>query len=339
VYKDAIYKLMRREDLTSEEAKRVMNEMMGAELLPSQIGAFLGLLAAKGETAEELAAFAEVMREKASRVSAGDDLMDTCGTGGSGHLRTNTSTLAAFILAALGVRIAKHGNRASSGKCGSMDVLEALGVPIELAPREVESLIASCGIGFMFAPKFHPAMANVASVRREVGFRTTFNFLGPLANPAGTSMHVLGVSDRKRAPLMIEALRRLGTKCALVATGEDGLDEITLTGVTHLWMLKDGEITPSTMTPRIVGLEAVDLEDLRGGAPEDNARIFMDVLEGRERGPIRDLAAVNAGAGLLVAGKVVTLREGYAVAIEALEERRALLAFERYRDEAKRAVG
>jgi anthranilate phosphoribosyltransferase len=338
LYRETIHKLIRRENLSSDEAASVMTEMMEGQLSPSQIGAFLALLAAKEETAGELAAFASVMREKATRVNAGDDLMDTCGTGGSGLVRTNTSTLAAFILASLRVRIAKHGNRASSGRCGSMDVLEALGVPIELGARQVEALIARCGISFMFAPRFHPAMANVGPVRREVGFRTTFNFLGPLANPASTTLQVLGVSDRRRAPLMIEALARLGSRSAMVVTGEDGLDEITLTGDTRVWTLKDGAISESSVSPSMVGLTAVGPESLRGGDARDNARIFLGVLDGTVRGPVRDLALINAAAGLLVAGGASNLRDGFRIAEEALEARRALEAFERYRDEARREM-
>jgi anthranilate phosphoribosyltransferase len=336
VYRESIHKLIRREDLTREEAAGVMAEMMEGKLSHSQVGAFLGLLAAKGETAEELAAFASVMRAKATRVKAGADLLDTCGTGGSGLPRTNTSTLAAFILASLGVRIAKHGNRASSGRCGSMDVLEELGVPIEIGATQVEELIASCGIGFMFAPRFHPAMAHVGPVRREVGFRTTFNFLGPLANPAETDLQVLGVSDRRRAPLMIEALFRLGTKCAMVVTGDDGLDEITLTGATHVWMLKDGAISESTITPSLVGLDAVSFDHLRGGDAKENARVFLAVLDGEEAGPVRDLALINAAAGLLVAGRVPSLREGFHMAREAVEDKRARECLAKYRFHAKR---
>lgn len=335
VYVDAVERLLRREDLPAPLAEAVMAEMIEGKLASAQVGAILALLAAKGETAEELAAFAAVMRRAATRVEAGDDLLDTCGTGGSGHVRTNTSTLAAFILAASGVRIAKHGNRAASGRCGSMDVLEALGVPIDLGPGEVAALLAEVGVAFMLAPRFHPAMAKVASARRELGIRTTFNFLGPLANPAGASMQVLGVSDRRRAPRMAEALRRLGTRAALVVTGADGLDEITLTGPTHAWRVSAGGIVEETIHPEVVGLGRVSLSALAGGGVDENARLFLEVLSGTETGPVRDLALVNAAAGLLVAGKVDGLASGYAAARDALASGRALAVFERYRAAAK----
>lgn len=339
MYKQAIAKLLGGVNLTREEAAGVMTEMMEGALSGPQIGAFLAALSAKGESAKELAAFASVMRERALKVSVAGDLMDTCGTGGSGLLRPNTSTLAAFILAASGLRIAKHGNRASSGQCGSMDVLEALGIPIDLGPAEVEDLIGRCGIGFMFAPRFHPAMKNVAAARREVGFRTTFNLLGPLSNPAGASMQVIGVSDRKRAPLMIEALQELGSKAVMVATGEDGLDEITLTGPTDTWILTDGGITRSTITPALVGTDPVRAERLAGGDPTYNARIFAGVVEGSETGPIRDLALINAAAGLLIARRAASLREGFEAAKELLVNGAVLELFRRYRDEARRIGG
>lgn len=338
MYRSVIPRLIRREDLTREDARSVMLEIMEGNLSSAQIGAFLAALTGKGETAEELAGLAEAMRAKATKVRASGELMDTCGTGGSGLSTANTSTMAAFILASAGVRVAKHGNRAQSGQCGSMDVLEAVGVPIDLGAAEVEILIDRCGIGFMYAPKFHPAMAAVASVRRELGFRTTFNFLGPLANPAGAALQVLGVGDRQRAPLMIEALRRLGSRRVLVACGEDGLDEVTLTGKTHLWMLAEGGITREEVSPETVGLEPVRPAQIRGGGREENARMFLSVLGGEERGPLRDLAALNAAAGLYVAERASSLLEGFHRSLELLRAGEALSAFERYRIEARTLV-
>jgi anthranilate phosphoribosyltransferase len=215
-----------------------------------------------------------------------------------------------------------------------MDVLEALGVPIDLDARKVEYLIATLGIGFMLAPKFHPALAHAGPVRREIGFRTTFNFLGPLANPAFTSMQVLGVSDRRRAPLMIEALRRLGSKSVLVVHGEDGLDELTLSGSTFVHRLANGAIEETTFAPSAIGVSPVKLEQLFGGDREHNARVFRAVLDGSDTGPIRDLTALNAGAGFFVAGRDSSIAGGFARAKELLASRAALTLFERYKREA-----
>jgi len=216
-----------------------------------------------------------------------------------------------------------------------MDVLEALDVPILLGPEAVSSLISSCGIGFMFAPLFHPAMKHVAPVRKQLGFRTSFNFLGPLANPAQARLQVLGVSDKGRAPLMIDALRALGSERVLVVMGADGLDELTLTGLTHLWSLADGVITESTITPEELNLKRVPFEALAGGDAATNSRVFMAILNGDEKGARRDLVALNAAAGLEIAGKASDLRSGLEMARMLLESKKALDCFERYRDEAR----
>jgi anthranilate phosphoribosyltransferase len=334
MYRDAIAKLIRREDLTSAEASAVMSEIMEGALTPAQMGAFLAAMSAKGETGEELAGFASIMRAKAVPVRAAGDLLDTCGTGGSGLHTHNTSTMVAFVLAAAGVRVAKHGNRASTGKCGSMDVLEELGVPIDLGAEAVEKLIDELGVGFMFAPRFHPAVKHVAPVRKELGVRSSFNFLGPLANPAGAQHQLLGVCDRTKAPLMIEALRRLGSRRAMIVCGEDGLDEITLTGPTLIWELEDGSIRTYRITPEDVGLSVVDFRELAGGERKDNARALIEVLGGARKDAVRDHAAMNAGAALLLMGKAEDLRKGFERAIAILDSGAALERFERYRARA-----
>lgn len=335
MYRDAIPKLLRGENLAEDEAASVMRELMDGKLAPAQIAAFLTALTAKGETADELTGLARVMRERATRVDAGPDLLDTCGTGGSGLPTTNTSTLAAFILAAGGVRVAKHGNRASSGQCGSMDVLEELGVRIDVDARTVEKTIDRLGIGFMLAPKFHPALAHAGPVRRELGFRTTFNFLGPLANPAFASMQVLGVSDVRRAPLMIETLARLGSKSVMVVHGEDGLDELTLSAATRVFELREGRLAEgSQFHPRTIELELVALARLFGGDRQHNARVFLAVLDGsKEHDAIRDLTALNAGAGFFIAGRSASIKDGFLLARSLLESGAAREVFERYRAE------
>src|SRR5688572_19042585 len=319
MYREAIAKLIRREDLTGDEAAGVMAEIMDGALTQAQMGAFLAAMAQKGETGEELAGFARVMRERALRVEVQGDLLDTCGTGGSGLATHNTSTMVAFVLAEAGVRVAKHGNRASTGVCGSMDVLEELGVPIDLGADVVRRSIEECGVGFMFAPRFHPALKHVGPVRKELGVRSSFNFLGPLANPAGTRFQLLGVCDRHRAPLMIEALLRLGSERAMIVCGEDGLDEITLTGFTLVWELEQGAIHSHRFSPEDAGLRPVDFRAIQGGDRASNARAFLEVLGGKRRDAVRDHVAINAAAALLMMELARDLREGFERAVAILD--------------------
>ncbi len=335
VYRDAIAKLIRREDLSGAEAASVMGEIMDGALTHAQMGAFLAAMAQKGETGEELAGFASVMRDRAVRVEVQGDLLDTCGTGGSGLHTHNTSTMVAFVLATAGARVAKHGNRASTGTCGSMDVLEELGVPIDLTAGAVAKLIEELDIGFMFAPRFHPAMKHVAPVRKELGVRSSFNFLGPLANPAGTRHQLLGVCDRDRAPLMIEALKRLGSERVMIVCGEDGLDEITLTGFTTVWELEDGAMHAHRFAPEDVGLRPVSFHAIAGGDRAANARALIDVLGGERRDAVRDHVALNAAAALMVMDLAKTLAEGFERAVAILDSGAALERFSSYRARAK----
>ena len=341
-YLDAIRRLVAGEDLGLDLARRVMGEIMDGALEPSQIGAFLAALACKGETADELTGFAMVLRERAVPVDAGGDLFDSCGTGGSGLSTPNTSTMVAFILAAAGVRVAKHGNRSSTGRCGSADVLEQLGVNIDVGPEAVRALIGEVGIAFMLAPRFHPAMRHAGPVRRQVGFRTAFNFLGPLANPAAATRQLLGVSDPQRALLMAEALVALGTETAWIVHGGDGLDEITLTGPTSVWKVDATGVVRDTIDPTALGLDLVPLSAIEGGDPAHNAAMFRDVLTGhagqadRTRRAIGDLVVLNAAAGLVVAGVSESLDDGLVVARATIASGAATAKLEAYRDASKR---
>ncbi|HBN08111.1 MAG TPA: anthranilate phosphoribosyltransferase [Cyanobacteria bacterium UBA8530] len=338
-YKTIIQKLLDRQDLGRAESEGIMEEIMGGKLTPAQIGSFLAALSAKGETEEEITGFATVMREKCTKVSVDFPVFDTCGTGGSGLPKVNVSTMAAFILAAGGVRVAKHGSRSNTGRSGSMDVLEKMGIRIDLGPRKVEELLESQGLGFMFAPLYHPAMAHVAPVRREIGFRTVFNFLGPLANPAGATRQVLGVSNVSRAPLMIQALKELGSERALVMVGSDGLDEITLTGPTRFWELREGKIFESLFEPESIGLKTVSFEAITGGDPERNAELCATILSGsseKEFEALRVFTLLNAAAGFWMAEKTPDIGSGYRLAEDLLSSGEAWRKVESYREESQK---
>jgi anthranilate phosphoribosyltransferase len=272
-------------------------------------------------------------------VRSGGGLVDTCGTGGSGLPTTNTSTVCAFVLAAAGVPVAKHGNRASSGRCGSMDVLEELGVAIEIGPDAAGSLLADQGLAFLFAPLYHPAMRHVAPVRRSLGFRTVFNFLGPLCNPAGARRQLLGVSDPSMAPRMARALAGLGSERVLVVWGEDGLDELSLGAPTRTWELVDGELTEGRLTPEELGLEPASFEALAGGDRAENARHFLAILAGEDRGPRADHLALNAGAALMVAGRARDIAAGIEQARELVACGAVLERFEAYRAASRALSG
>jgi anthranilate phosphoribosyltransferase len=338
-FAESMARLLRGEDLPRAQAEQVMDDCMGGALEAPQIAALLTALAAKGVRSAELAGFAAAMRRAATPVRSGGGLVDTCGTGGSGLPTTNTSTLCAFVLAAAGVPVAKHGNRASSGRCGSMDVLEELGVAIELGPEQAEELLADQGIAFLFAPLYHPAMRHVAPVRRSLGFRTVFNFLGPLCNPAGARRQLLGVSDPSMAPRMARALAGLDSERVLVVWGEDGLDELSLGAPTRTWELVDGELLEGRLTPEELGLEPVPFEALAGGGRADNARLFRAILAGKERGPRADHLALNAGAALVVAGRAGDVAEGIEQARELVASGAVLARFEAYREASRALAG
>jgi anthranilate phosphoribosyltransferase len=328
--REAIAKLVDGQSLAEDEAAAVMEEIMTGEATPAQLGAFLLALRLKGETVDEIAGMARVMRAKALRVPyEGSSLLDTCGTGGDGSGTFNVSTAAAFVAAGAGTVVAKHGNRAMTSACGSADVLEALGARIDLPPEQVAHCLRQANVGFMFAPAFHPAMRFAAGPRREIGVRTVFNVLGPLTNPAGAQAQVLGVADVALTEKMVQVLERLGCRHALVVHGEDGLDEMTLTGPTLVHELKDGALLSYRVTPEDVGLPRADARAVKGGSPAENAAAMRAVLAG-QRGPLRDIVLLNSAAALLAADIVATLVEGVSLAAAAIDSGAAARALERF---------
>ena len=312
---------------------RVMTEIMTGKCPPKEISVFLSALAKRGETAEEIAAAVQVLRAHAVSVPVADPdgLCDTCGTGGDGQSTMNVSTLAALLAAGAGVRVAKHGNRAASSRCGSADVLEALGVNLEATPQQVARCIDEAGFGFCFAPRFHPAMKAVAPVRKALGIRTIFNLIGPLANPVRLTFQLIGVSEERLMRPMAEALIRLKIRRGLVVHGTDGLDEVTTTAETLTLEVRDGAITPGRLSPARLGVPPALLEQLRGGDAAHNARIATEILRGVP-GPAADLALVNAGCAIHLAEEAASLAEGIAAAREAAASGRARRVLERVKE-------
>lgn len=327
---EAIAKLVVGHHLTRAESVGVMNEIADGGATPAQVGAFLATLRLKGETVDEIAGAAEVMRARAERVHvAAEVFVDTCGTGGDGQNTFNISTTAAFVVAGAGVTVAKHGNRSVSSRCGSADVLAAAGIHVDAAREVVERCIAECGIGFLFAPKLHPAFKAVAGIRRELGVRSVFNLLGPLANPAGAQHQVMGVYEPRWVPIIGGVLAALGARHAFVVHGE-GLDEIAVTGMTHLCEVKDGRLERFAIVPEDVGLRRWDKGEIAGGDAERNAAIMNDVLSGQHGAP-RDAVLVNAAAALVAAGAARDLPDGVRVAARALDDGAALEKLQRLR--------
>jgi anthranilate phosphoribosyltransferase len=312
-------RLARGESLKESEASRAMELIMRDEATPSQIAGFIVALRLKGETVDEIAGLARTMRSMATPIDVDDagSLLDTCGTGGDGSGSFNISTLSAIVAAACGARVAKHGNRAASSTCGSADVLEALGVRIDLPPAGVAACIREAGIGFLFAPVFHPSFRFAAVPRRELGIRTVFNVLGPLCNPAGAGRQALGVPDQKLAEKMADVLARLGVERALVLHAE-GLDELSTTGPSLVIEMLGGERRSYQLDPLELGLRRASRDELRGGGPAENATIAREVLEGAA-GPRRDIVLLNASAALRAAGLARDWREGIALAAEAID--------------------
>ena len=324
-----IEKLQRRQDLTTEEAAGAMEEIMEGRAQPAHIAGLLIALAMKGERPSEIVGFARTMRAKATRLSRTfEDVFDTCGTGGDRAHTFNVSTVAALVVAACGVPIAKHGNRSVSSRCGSADLLEALGVNVTAAPATVERCLAEAGIAFFFAPTFHPSMRHAGPTRKELGVRTAFNLLGPLTNPAGASRQLVGVPRPELTELVARSLSLLGSKRAWVVHGADGLDEISTTGYTKVSECRDGAVNTFYLHPSDVSIQKAAPDALRGGDTSDNARIARAVLAG-ERGPARDIVLLNAGAALLIAGATAQLPDGIALASTALDEGRAAAVLER----------
>jgi anthranilate phosphoribosyltransferase len=326
---EAIGKLVRGESLTEAEASAAMESIMSGDATPVQIAGFVIALRIKGETAEELTGLARTARALATPIDAGDGLVDTCGTGGDGTGTFNISTLAAVVAASCGARVAKHGNRAASSTCGSADVLEALGVKIDLGPEGVARCIEEAGIGFLFAPVFHPSFRFATAPRRELGVRTVFNILGPLCNPAGASRQALGVADGALAPVMADVLSRLGVERALVFHAEDGMDELSTVAPSHVIELEDGRRHEYVLDSVEVGLPRATAEAVRGGGAAENAAIATDLLAGGT-GPRRDILLLNAAAALRVAGLAPDWKEGLALAAEAIDRGRAAATLERW---------
>jgi anthranilate phosphoribosyltransferase len=322
--REGIGKAVRGEDLREAEMMAVMTEVMEGAATPAQIAAFMTALRIKGETVEEVTGAARIMRQKATRIDARSSVVvDTCGTGGDGSNTFNISTTTAFVVAAAGLTVAKHGNRAVSSGCGSADVLEALGVKIDAAPEVVEECLQEIGIGFLFAPRLHGAMKYAIGPRREIGIRTIFNMLGPLTNPAGATSQLIGVYDPRLTEMFAGVLKNLGTKRAFVVHGADGLDEATVTGETRVSELKEGLITTYNIDPLDLFGETYQVSDLRGGDAETNARITTEVLTGRQ-GAGRQIVVLNAALAVVAGGKAGTIPEGIALAEGCIDSGAAL---------------
>jgi anthranilate phosphoribosyltransferase len=316
-----LIRLVSEHDLPAADAEAAMRIILRGEASHARIAAFLIALKMKGETVEELVGFARAMRQMAVPIDAGLDgatLLDTCGTGGDGANTFNISTVAAFVVAGAGVHVAKHGNRSISSQCGSADLLEAWGIPIDLSPAATGRAIREVGIGFLFAPAVHTAMKHAHPVRVDLKMRTVFNLLGPLTNPAGATAQLIGAPSLHAAELMAGAIMALGMQHGFVVHGSDGLDEITTTGPTSAWEIRDGTLEPRTLEPADFAVHKAEAEDLRGGDRQVNLEIANSVLAG-ERGPRRDIVLVNAAAALVAAGKAETFLEGMALGVVSID--------------------
>ncbi len=310
-------------DLSEEEMTQCMEEIMEGRATPAQIGAFLTALRIKGETVEEITAAATVMRQKAATIQAPEGVVDTCGTGGDMAHTFNISTTAALVVATTGVPVAKHGNRSVSSRSGSADVLEALGVKIDLEPEKVQKCLFDTNFGFLFAPLFHPAMRYAIGPRREIGIRTIFNILGPLTNPAGARRQIMGVFTDRLTTVLAEVLGRLGAEDVMVFHGEDGLDEITITDGTKVSRYRDGKVEEFIFSPEDFGFRRASITDIAGGTAEENAEITLQVLRG-QKGPRRDIVLMNAAATLMVAGRTEEPKEAVRMAEEAIDSGEAM---------------
>ena len=331
--KEAIVKIVNKGDLTYEEAYQVMNEIMDGETTQTQNAAFLAALTTKNtkaETIQEITGCAEAMRDHALKLTHDMEVMDIVGTGGDGAKSFNISTTSAFVLAAAGIKVAKHGNRAASSSCGTADCLEALGVTINLEPETCVRLLEEVGICFLFAQKYHTSMKYVGSIRKELGFRTVFNILGPLTNPAHPTMQILGVYDESLVQPLARVLTSLGVKRGMVVYGQDKLDELSLSAPTTICEFREGEYWSYILAPEDLGLSRCSKEDLRGGSPEENAKLTTGILQG-VKGPMRDTVLLNSAAGLYVAGKAESFKDGIRVAAELIDSGAAYRKLEEFR--------
>ncbi len=323
--KEAIVKIVNKEDLTYDEAYAVMNEIMGGETSPTQNAAFLAALStksAKAETTDEIAGCAAAMRDHATRVETGMDIFEIVGTGGDNAQSFNISTTSALVCAAGGMKVAKHGNRAASSRCGTADCLEALGVNIQQSPARCKELLTEVGMCFFFAQKYHTSMKYVGAIRKELGFRTVFNILGPLTNPGSPKMQLLGVYDEYLVEPLAQVLINLGVKRGMVVYGQDKLDEISMSAPTTICEFKDGWFKSYVITPEQFGFARCTKADLQGGTPEENAKITRAILQG-EKGHKRNAVLLNAGAGLYIAGKAESMEAGVKLAAELIDSGKA----------------
>jgi anthranilate phosphoribosyltransferase len=321
--RDAIEKLVNRINLSEPEMIEAMNQIMTGEATPLQVASFLTALRMKGETVEEVTGAARVMRQKAHRVRVGSKtVIDTCGTGGDQKGTFNISTTSAFVVAGAGINVAKHGNRSVSSQSGSADVLGALGVKVDAPKERVEECIAKIGIGFLFAPLLHEAMKYAVQPRRDIGIRTVFNLLGPLTNPAMATHQLIGLYSGDLVSMIAHVLKNLGSVCAMVVHGMEGLDEISLCGPTKVAELRGGEVKEYTIEPEQFGLKRCRIEDLNGGNAEQSAAIVRGVLQG-DKGPARDVVLLNGGAALYIGGSAATIRDGMRLAAESIDSGKA----------------
>lgn len=332
--KEAIKIIIEGKNLKEKEAIEVMNEIMSGNATDAQIGAFITVLRIKGESLDEITGCARVMREKALRVKISPDIgeiVDTCGTGGDGSNTFNISTAAAFVVAGAGLKVAKHGNKSVSSQCGSADVLQEMGINIQLSPDKVAESIKNVGIGFIFAPLFHGAMKYAIGPRKEIGIRTIFNILGPLTNPAYATAQVLGVYDGRLTTVMAHVLMNMGIRRAFVVHGTDGIDEITITGNTRISELKEGRVRTYNINPDKFGLKKARISSIRGGTAGDNAKIILSVLKG-EKGPRRDVVLLNSAAAIIAGNKARIFKEGIKLAGESIDSGNALKKFQQMKE-------
>lgn len=332
--KEAILKLAKKEDLSYQEAEAVMNEIMGGEATPVQMSAYLTALAMKGETIDEITASAAGMRAHCIKLLHDMDVLEIVGTGGDGANSFNISTTSSMVIAAGGVPVAKHGNRAASSKSGAADVLEALGVNITVAPEKSTELLEKINICFLFAQNYHIAMKYVAPIRKELGIRTVFNILGPLSNPAGANMELMGVYDEALVEPLAQVMANLGVNRGMVVYGQDKLDEISMSAPTTVCEIRDGKFTSYVLTPEQFGYTRCSKEELVGGTPAENAQITRDILEGKEKGAKRQAVCLNAGAALYIAGKAESVEAGVKLAEELIDNGAAKKVLEQFIQES-----
>ncbi len=330
--KEAIVKIVNKEDLTYDEAYAVMNEIMSGETSPTQNAAFLAALStksARAETTDEIAGCAAAMRDHATKVDTGMDIFEIVGTGGDNAHSFNISTTSAIVAAAGGMKVAKHGNRAASSKCGTADCLEALGVNIQQSPERCIELLKEAGMCFFFAQKYHTSMKYVGAIRKELGFRTVFNILGPLTNPGSPKRQLLGVYDEYLVEPLARVLVSLGVERGMVVYGQDKLDEISMSSATTVCEIRDGWYRTTVIKPEDFGFERCTKEELKGGTPEENAKITRDILAGKEKGPKRNAVLMNAGASLYIGGKADSFEEGVKLAAELIDSGKATETLEK----------